>query len=73
MKKEKDTKKRRGEGKASNRLKEKGTIASSSKGEKPKVADHPFFGMRESDHNDTHRITASLRRGRFDNIKFGPG
>lgn len=44
----------------------KGTIVPVSRGQKTRVADHPFFGMRKDDLKDPAELVDELRRGRYD-------
>jgi len=44
----------------------KGTIVPASRGQKTRVTDHPFFGMRKDELKSPAGIVDDLRSGRYD-------
>jgi hypothetical protein len=46
----------------------KGTIIPESGGNKTKVIDHPFFGMKKEEQETVSEEMANLRRGRYDSL-----
>ena len=44
----------------------KGTIVPASRGQKTRVADHPFFGMRKDELKSPVEFVDELRRSRYD-------